>query len=264
MPATTRAGTNPGTHNPQTAERCGVPSDMASATKVIGPRAGIALPSARLPQVARRLARTSSRVSRRDDRTDVPLGSTDPIGHGSTARIRHGADHGGSNRCAPLKPTATGRCASSSVDDYCRYGAVSMAQLQGCLDHVTAKQIDRLSTNAARYSRGKLGECLSDFGTVLQEKRPTAPAALARFLLDLLEATGARPRRFVLPDSVSVDEVREIAWLNPPVRAELPSSVGVGLNDRADLAHGQGWKGVGLCHGGQPTSAREAQRGGPE
>lgn len=41
----------------------------------------------------------------------------------------------------------------TSVADYCAYGAVSEAQLQGCMDHVTAQDVDALDTNAARYVR---------------------------------------------------------------------------------------------------------------
>lgn len=47
---------------------------------------------------------------------------------------------------------------------YCRYGAVSQAQLEGCLDHVTTKRVDHLKTNAARFAQGQLQACLSDSG----------------------------------------------------------------------------------------------------
>ncbi|HEX8743607.1 MAG TPA: hypothetical protein VF712_10780 [Thermoleophilaceae bacterium] len=62
---------------------------------------------------------------------------------------------------------------SSSGDlvlDYCSYGAVSDAQLDGCVDHVTEDQVDALDTNAARYARGELQECLEDAGPFCEER----------------------------------------------------------------------------------------------
>jgi hypothetical protein len=53
---------------------------------------------------------------------------------------------------------------SGKLRKYCEYGVVSKAQLAGCLDHVTDSQIDRLETDAARFSRGDLWQCLSDAG----------------------------------------------------------------------------------------------------
>lgn len=47
---------------------------------------------------------------------------------------------------------------------YCEYGALSEAQLQGCIDHVTVDDFDRLNTNAARYARGELDKCRRDAG----------------------------------------------------------------------------------------------------
>jgi hypothetical protein len=43
------------------------------------------------------------------------------------------------------------------VVDYCSYGAVSEAQLAGCIDHVTADQVSALDTPAARSARDELG-----------------------------------------------------------------------------------------------------------
>jgi hypothetical protein len=51
-----------------------------------------------------------------------------------------------------------------SVADYCAYGAVSEAQLDGCIDHVDESDVERLDTNAAQYGRGELDKCLSDAG----------------------------------------------------------------------------------------------------
>jgi hypothetical protein len=50
------------------------------------------------------------------------------------------------------------------VYDYCSYGAVSKAQLNGCLGHVTPQQIFRLRTHAAQFGFGKLDHCLADAG----------------------------------------------------------------------------------------------------
>ena len=48
--------------------------------------------------------------------------------------------------------------------DYCAYGAVSQAQLTGCLDHVTTDRISQLNTDAARFAQGALSQCLADAG----------------------------------------------------------------------------------------------------
>jgi hypothetical protein len=52
---------------------------------------------------------------------------------------------------------------TNEVTTYCSYGAVSQAQLDGCEQHVT-NYIDGLSTNASRYARGELNQCLADAG----------------------------------------------------------------------------------------------------
>ena len=55
-----------------------------------------------------------------------------------------------------------------SYDDqvarYCGYGSVSQAQLDGCESHVTSDQVDSYQTNAGRFARGELGQCLADSG----------------------------------------------------------------------------------------------------
>jgi hypothetical protein len=56
------------------------------------------------------------------------------------------------------------------VSDYCAYGAVSQAQLDGCVDHVGTDDIDRLDTNAARYARGELDKCLADAGPFCENR----------------------------------------------------------------------------------------------
>ena len=48
--------------------------------------------------------------------------------------------------------------------DYCEYGAVSSAELQGCLNHVSDAAIYRLQTDAAQFARGELTQCLADAG----------------------------------------------------------------------------------------------------
>ena len=55
-------------------------------------------------------------------------------------------------------------CGQSEVAAYCSYGAVSEAQLNGCIDHVTESDVADLNTNAADYGRGELDQCLSDSG----------------------------------------------------------------------------------------------------
>lgn len=47
------------------------------------------------------------------------------------------------------------------VVDYCTYGAVSVEQLSGCLQHVSAADIERLDTPAASYAASGSGsiEC---------------------------------------------------------------------------------------------------------
>ena len=56
------------------------------------------------------------------------------------------------------------------VEDYCAYGAVSQAQLDGCIDHVTPQTVDGYDTNAAEYARGEMGECLGDAGPFCEAK----------------------------------------------------------------------------------------------
>lgn len=53
---------------------------------------------------------------------------------------------------------------SGTLHDYCSYGAVSGAQLRGCLDHVPTDRISHLDTDAARFAVGGLDACLGDAG----------------------------------------------------------------------------------------------------
>lgn len=50
------------------------------------------------------------------------------------------------------------------IADYCQYGSVSQAQLEGCYFHVHIREIEGRNTNAAQWARGELDECLSDAG----------------------------------------------------------------------------------------------------
>jgi hypothetical protein len=50
------------------------------------------------------------------------------------------------------------------VESYCRYGAVSRAQLEGCIDHVTEADVRSLQTHASQYAFGDLDRCLADAG----------------------------------------------------------------------------------------------------
>jgi hypothetical protein len=52
---------------------------------------------------------------------------------------------------------------------YCIYGAVSRAQLHGCLDHVKDRSIDGRETNAARFANGSLHRCLGDAGPFCEQ-----------------------------------------------------------------------------------------------
>src|SRR3954447_9458146 len=53
---------------------------------------------------------------------------------------------------------------TSYLGVYCKYGAVSRAQLNGCMKHVNSDDIDDLETPAARFARGELDECATDSG----------------------------------------------------------------------------------------------------
>jgi hypothetical protein len=54
--------------------------------------------------------------------------------------------------------------AQGTLSLYCRYGAVSNAQLHGCIDHVAVSDITGRDTNAARFALGRLHACLADSG----------------------------------------------------------------------------------------------------
>lgn len=68
--------------------------------------------------------------------------------------------------CGAVAMLLATACSSDGelIGRYCEYGAVSAAQLTGCIDHVTFEDVDRLDTNAARYARGEIDVCLADAG----------------------------------------------------------------------------------------------------
>jgi hypothetical protein len=52
---------------------------------------------------------------------------------------------------------------------YCRYGADSRAQLEGCMKHVNTDDIDALDTPAARFARGETSTCGAGSGPYCAE-----------------------------------------------------------------------------------------------
>lgn len=85
---------------------------------------------------------------------------------------------------------------------YCQYGAVSAAQLRGCYMHVHIGEIEGRDTNAAKWARGELDECLADAGpycgvkyrkTIEHRVDEKAAAAAAPNKLDELEERYGSP-----------------------------------------------------------------------
>lgn len=56
-----------------------------------------------------------------------------------------------------------------AVERYCRYGAVSQAQYEGCVDNVSYSDVQRRKTAAGRYGRGNLRGCHEDSGPLCTE-----------------------------------------------------------------------------------------------
>jgi hypothetical protein len=50
------------------------------------------------------------------------------------------------------------------VGDYCAYGAVSRAQLEGCKSHVTANQVRARDTTASHFAQRDIEDCGEDSG----------------------------------------------------------------------------------------------------
>lgn len=61
------------------------------------------------------------------------------------------------------------------VTAYCSYGAVSQAQLDGCVEHVSSDDIDALDTEAARYARGERDGCGPQSGPFCQDAGTSDP-----------------------------------------------------------------------------------------
>src|SRR4051794_36970558 len=53
---------------------------------------------------------------------------------------------------------------ADAVQRYCRYGAVSEAQLKACLDHVSIREIQSLNTSAARFGLARRTTVVSTRG----------------------------------------------------------------------------------------------------
>lgn len=67
-----------------------------------------------------------------------------------------------------LKPVPTKQqrevAGLKTITAYCQYGSVSMAQIKGCYFHVHLTEVQERDTNAAKWAKGELDECLSDAG----------------------------------------------------------------------------------------------------
>lgn len=75
----------------------------------------------------------------------------------------------------------TRNVANQMVSDYCAYGSVSKAQLEGCKDHVTAAMVKSRDTAASDFAQGdSTAECGYDSG-------PFCEAVLDRRYLDEAE-----------------------------------------------------------------------------
>jgi hypothetical protein len=60
---------------------------------------------------------------------------------------------------------------SHEITYYCSYGTVSRAQVAECEERVSSSYIDSLHTNAARFARGELEECLGDSGPFCTQEK---------------------------------------------------------------------------------------------
>lgn len=59
------------------------------------------------------------------------------------------------------------------LGSYCKYGAQTKAQLDGCMSHVTTDDIAKLDTRAARFARGETSECGAGSGPYCAEAAKT-------------------------------------------------------------------------------------------
>jgi hypothetical protein len=66
------------------------------------------------------------------------------------------------------------------VTAYCSYAAISSEQLAECVEHVRVQQILRDDTNAGRYARGELDQCLGDAGSFYAMPPDWTPGTIER------------------------------------------------------------------------------------
>jgi hypothetical protein len=59
---------------------------------------------------------------------------------------------------------------STTVQQYCSYGARSDLQLAGCVVHTSRAYVESLDANASRYARGEIGSCLADAGPYCSQR----------------------------------------------------------------------------------------------
>lgn len=65
------------------------------------------------------------------------------------------------NRRSPADAEIAG---IKTITAYCQYGSISMKQMEGCYFNVHLEEIEDRGTNAARWAREELDECLDDAG----------------------------------------------------------------------------------------------------
>jgi hypothetical protein len=75
----------------------------------------------------------------------------------------------------PCRNTNDPESCSLEVELYCRYGAESLRQQADCEDAVTWDQVKQSGTNAARYARLELTECLADAGPLCRPLEQAPP-----------------------------------------------------------------------------------------
>jgi hypothetical protein len=63
-----------------------------------------------------------------------------------------------------MDPEEREKQALKEISDYCAYGAVSKSQLLHCYYNVRIEEVQERDTNAAKWARHELNECLVDSG----------------------------------------------------------------------------------------------------
>ena len=56
-----------------------------------------------------------------------------------------------------------------SIERYCYYGSVSYAQYDGCLTHVGEDDVERRSSEAARFAKGEFDSCGRQSGPLCED-----------------------------------------------------------------------------------------------